>query len=194
MDPTARVIFNFDQSRKVIQAAMDQVAEDVARGARLLQDALLEQGKLLICGNGGSAADAQHFSAELVNRFELDRPGLPGIALTTDASALTSIANDYSYEDVFARQVRALGQPRDVLVVISTSGMSGNLSRAVIAAHERGMHCVALNGRDGGKLSELLGPGDVNIVVPGPSTARIQEVHGIIIHCLCDLIDSHLLG
>jgi D-sedoheptulose 7-phosphate isomerase len=157
-------------------------------------DSLLSEGKILVCGNGGSAADAQHFSAELLNRFERERPGLPAFALTTDASTLTSIANDYHFDDVFAKQVRALGKSGDVLLAITTSGNSPNVIRAVRAAHERGMICVALNGRSGGKLTSELQAADINLCVAGASTARIQEVHGIIIHCLCDLIDFQLLG
>jgi len=155
---------------------------------------LLNDHKVLVCGNGGSAADAQHFSAELLNRFERERPGLPAISLTTDSSTLTSIANDYHFDDVFAKQVRALGQPGDVLLGITTSGNSPNILRAVQAAHERDMLVIALNGRNGGELGNLLRGDDVNICVHGPTTARIQEVHGLIIHCLCDLIDYQLLG
>jgi D-sedoheptulose 7-phosphate isomerase len=156
--------------------------------------ALLTDRKILVCGNGGSAADAQHFSAELLNRFERERPGLPAISLTTDTSTLTAIANDYHFDDIFAKQVRALGQSGDVLLGITTSGNSRNVIRAVEAAHERDMICVALNGREGGEMTTVLTGNDVNICVPGSSTARIQEVHGIAIHCLCDLIDYQLLG
>ena len=154
----------------------------------------MSERKILVCGNGGSAADAQHFSAELLNRFERERPGLPAISLTTDTSTLTSIANDYHFDDIFAKQVRALGKSGDVLLGITTSGNSPNVIRAVKAAHEREMTCVALNGRSGGKLTGDLRETDVNLCVAGASTARIQEVHGIIIHCLCDLIDFQLLG
>jgi D-sedoheptulose 7-phosphate isomerase len=156
--------------------------------------ALLTDRKILACGNGGSAADAQHFSAELLNRFERERPGLPAISLTTDTSTITSIANDYTFDDIFAKQVRALGQSGDVLLGITTSGNSRNVIRAVEAAHERDITCVALNGREGGEITAVLAGQDVNICVPGASTARIQEVHGIVIHCLCDLIDYQLLG
>lgn len=166
----------------------------VTKAAVVMADALLNERKILVCGNGGSAADAQHFSAEMLNRFERERPGLPALALTTDSSTLTSIGNDYRFEDIFAKQVRALGQPGDVLLAISTSGNSANINLAVDAAHERGMACVALNGRNGGRLTAMLADGDVDICVAGPSTARIQEVHGIVIHCLCDLIDYQLLG
>ena len=166
----------------------------IARGAQVLISALLNDRKILACGNGGSAADAQHFSSELLNRFEVERPGLPAVALTTDSSTITSIANDYNFEDIFAKQVRALGQPGDVLLAISTSGNSANVIRAVQAAHERDMSVVALTGREGGEMTTLMHNGDVNICVPGSSTARIQETHIIAIHCLCDLIDAQLLG
>jgi D-sedoheptulose 7-phosphate isomerase len=162
--------------------------------ATLMIQALLSDRKILACGNGGSAADAQHFSSELLNRFERDRPGLPAIALSTDTSALTSIANDYDFDEVFAKPVRALGQPGDVLLAITTSGNSPNVLRAVEAAHERNMAVVALNGREGGELASMLTGNDVNLCVRAHSTARIQEVHGLVIHCLCDLIDYQLLG
>jgi len=155
---------------------------------------LQQDGKILSCGNGGSAADAQHFSAELLNRFEKERPGLAAMALTTDSSTLTSIANDYDYDQVFSKQVRALGHAGDVLLAISTSGNSRNVLAAVEAAHESQMAVVALSGRNGGKMSEVLAPGDIHICVPAQSTARIQEVHLLTLHCLCDAIDCLLLG
>lgn len=196
-DPTtliARVRNNFEQSIQTTSEIMDELAPMIAAAAVQISNALLSEHKILVCGNGGSAADAQHFSAEMLNRFERERPGLPAIALTADSSTLTSISNDYRFEDIFAKQVRALGQPGDVLLAISTSGNSANVNVAVEAAHERGMTCITLNGRDGGALSSVLSGDDVDICVPGPSTARIQEVHGIAIHCLCDLIDYQLLG
>ena len=159
-----------------------------------MSEALLADCKILSCGNGGSAADAQHFSSELLNRFEMERPGLPAMALTTDASTVTSISNDYSYEEIFSKQVRALGKPGDVLLGISTSGNSENVIRAINAAHERGMKVVALSGRDGGRMADMFAEGDVEIRVPATRTARIQEVHLLAIHCLCDLIDTTLLG
>ncbi|MFQ5935180.1 MAG: phosphoheptose isomerase [Acidiferrobacterales bacterium] len=191
---TARVKNNFEESVKTTRGVMDELAPIISTAAAVMANALLNERKIFACGNGGSAADAQHFSAEMLNRFERERPGLPAIALTTDASTLTSIGNDYRFEDIFAKQVRALGQPGDVLLAISTSGNSANINLAVDAAHERGMRCVALNGRNGGKLTSLLTASDVDIRVSGTSTARIQEVHGIVIHCLCDLIDYQLLG
>jgi D-sedoheptulose 7-phosphate isomerase len=141
-----------------------------------------------------SDLDAQHFAAEMINRFERERPGLPAIALTTDSSTLTSIANDYQFSEVFSRQVQALGQPGDLLLVITTSGRSPNLVAAVDAAHDKDMGVIALTGRDGGELAQRLGPADVEIRVPSDSTARVQEVHILVIHCLCDLVDEQLLG
>src|SRR5690606_38302189 len=161
---------------------------------RIMARSLQQEGKILTCGNGGSAADAQHFSSELLNRFEMERPGLPAVALTTDSSTLTSIANDYHYNDIFAKQVRALGQASDVLLAISTSGNSANVVAAVEAAHERDMHVVALTGRDGGQIAPVMDEGDVEIRVPAAVTARIQEVHLLVIHCLCDLIDQYLFN
>ncbi len=194
MDPLTRVRDHFAESIATKQTAADALAESIAAGGRVMSDALLADGKILSCGNGGSTADAQHFSSELLNRFEMERPGLPAMALTTDASTVTSISNDYSYEEIFAKQVRALGKPQDVLLGISTSGESENVIRAINAAHERGMRVVALSGRDGGRMADLFEEGDVEIRVPATRTARIQEVHLLVIHCLCDLIDTTLLG
>jgi D-sedoheptulose 7-phosphate isomerase len=189
-----RVKNNFQESILTTRNCMEDLAPIIAQAAAHMIQALLTDRKILICGNGGSAADAQHFSAELLNRFERERPGLPAISLTTDTSTITAIGNDYHFDDIFSKQVRALGQAGDVLLGISTSGNSRNVIRAIEAAHERSIVCVALNGREGGEITGLLSGQDVNICVPGPSTARIQEVHGIVIHCLCDLIDYQLLG
>lgn len=194
MDPVARVRDHFIESIATKESAVDALAENIAAAGRVMSDSLLADGKILSCGNGGSAADSQHFSSELLNRFEMERPGLPAMALTTDASTVTSISNDYSYEEIFSKQVRALGKPQDVLLGISTSGNSENVIRAISAAHERGMRVVALSGRDGGRMADLFAEGDVEIRVPATRTARIQEVHLLIIHCLCDLIDTTLLG
>ncbi len=194
MDPLTRVRDHFAESIATKQTAADALAESIAAAGRVMSDALLADGKILSCGNGGSAADAQHFSSELLNRFEMERPGLPAMALTTDASTVTSISNDYSFEEIFSKQVRALGRQQDVLLGISTSGNSENVIRAIAAAHERGMKVVALSGRDGGRMAELFEEGDVEIRVPATRTARIQEVHLLVIHCLCDLIDTTLLG
>jgi D-sedoheptulose 7-phosphate isomerase len=155
---------------------------------------ILSGNKILSCGNGGSAGDAQHFSSEMLNRFEMERPGLPAMALTTDTSTLTSIANDYSYELIFSKQVTALGAQGDILLAISTSGNSGNVCQAIEAAHDRGMRIVALTGKNGGQMASLLNMDDVEIRAPSDSTARTQEVHLLVIHCLCDLIDHQLLG
>ena len=194
MSRTDRILWHFDSSVAVLQRNAQRLAPVIEAAALLLIESLRENGKILICGNGGAAADAQHFAAELLNRFEVERRGLAGLALTTDTSTLTSIANDYSFDDVFARQVEALVRPADVLFVIITLGNLRNLLRAVAAARERGIRCVALNGRDGGELTRALTGTDVNILVQGDSTARVQEVHGVIIHCLCDLIDKSLSG
>jgi D-sedoheptulose 7-phosphate isomerase len=155
---------------------------------------LKRDGKILACGNGGSAADSQHFAAEMLNRFEMERPGLAAMALTTDTSTITSIANDYDYDQVFSKQLRALGHAGDLLLAISTSGNSRNVIAAMHAAHESQMSVVALTGRDGGKMAEALRPTDISICVPAQSTARIQEVHLLTLHCLCDAIDCLLMG
>jgi len=189
-----RVLHNFSESVRAANAAAEIVVPAIVTAADVMTQALLSDRKILVCGNGGSAAQAVHFSSEMLNRFETERPGLPAIALSADSSTLTSIANDYRFDDVFAKQVLALGQGGDVLMVLTTSGNSLNILRAVEAARDREMLCVALGGRDGGQLVGLLTDQDVHILVPGPSTARIQEVHMIVIHCLCDLIDAQLLG
>jgi D-sedoheptulose 7-phosphate isomerase len=194
MDPVERIRRHFAESAELMMRSADTLAEAIARAAEIMTQCLLQERKLLICGNGGSAADAQHFSSEMLNRFEMERPGLPALALTTDSSTLTSIANDYQFSEVFAKQIRALGQGGDLLLAISTSGRSANILNAVYAAHERDMTVVALTGRDGGDLPAQLGPDDVEIRVDAYSTSRIQEIHGLIIHCLCDLIDCQLLG
>lgn len=194
MDLVSRVTELFSESAHLKLQCMDALAPPIAAAAQLMVECLKADGKILACGNGGSAADAQHFSAELLNRFEKERPGLAGMALTTDASTITSIANDYAYEQVFSKQVRALGQKNDVLLAISTSGNSKNVIAAIEAAHECGMHVVALTGRDGGRIGELMSGKDVHICVPAQSTARIQEVHILTLHCICDGIDCLLLG
>lgn len=194
MDAESRVRTHFAESIATKQASGDLLSPVIASAGQLMSQTLLNDGKILSCGNGGSAGDSQHFSSELLNRFEMERPGLPAIALTTDTSTLTSIANDYAYEDIFAKQIRALGRQNDLLLAISTSGNSENVCRGIIAAHERGMRVVALTGRDGGRMAGLLADEDVEIRVPATRTARIQEVHLVVIHCLCDLIDTMLLG
>jgi D-sedoheptulose 7-phosphate isomerase len=194
VDLLARIRRQFNDSAQLKLKAVDALAEPIARATEIMVKCLLANGKILACGNGGSAADSQHFSAELLNRFERERPGLAAIALTTDTSTLTSIANDYEFEQVFSKQVSALGQAGDVLLGISTSGNSKNVARAVAAAHEREMRVVALTGRGGGEIGALLTPEDVHICIPHSQTARIQEVHLLTLHCLCDGIDSMLLG
>lgn len=194
MDPQARVTQQFHESIRTKQMALDQLAPAIIQAASMMANCLQNEGKVLSCGNGGSAADAQHFSSELLNRFEMERPGLPAVALTTDSSTITSIANDYDYREIFSKQVRALGQETDILLAISTSGGSANVTAAVEAAHERGMAVVALTGRDGGQIAPLMVTGDIEIRVPATVTARIQEVHLLVIHCLCDLIDQHLFN
>jgi D-sedoheptulose 7-phosphate isomerase len=190
----AQVASHFADSAKLKLEAVKVLAEPIARGIELMAGSLRSGGKVLACGNGGSAADAQHFAAELVNRFERERPPLAGLALTTDSSALTSIANDYGYDQVFEKQVRALGRRGDVLLAISTSGNSASVVAAMRAARELGVGVVALTGRGGGKMAEHLGPGDVHVCVPHERTMRIQEAHLLVLHCLCDGIDTLLYG
>ena len=193
MDAESRVREHFTASIRTKTEALEVVTPMVARAGERLADCLAVGGKILVCGNGGSAADSQHFASEMLNRFEMERPGLPAIALTTDSSTLTSIANDYSFDEIFSKQVYALGGEHDVLIAISTSGNSRNIVRAVLAAQERDMSVISLSGRDGGEIANLLTPDDIEIRVPSESTARVQEVHILVIHCLCDLIDAKLL-
>ncbi len=173
---------------------MASLCELIAFASQRIVDALVNDKKVLTCGNGGSAGDAQHFSSEMLNRFERERPSLPAVALTTDTSTLTSIANDYHFDEVFAKQLRALGQSGDILLAYSTSGNSANIVKAVNVAHEKDMLVIALTGKDGGILAGVLNEADIEIRVPSDSTARIQEVHLLISHCLCDLIDHQLFG
>jgi D-sedoheptulose 7-phosphate isomerase len=190
----SRVAAQFADSAKLKLEAAQSLNEPITRAGLLMAQALREGGKVLACGNGGSAADAQHFAAELVNRFEMERPPLAGIALTTDTSGITSIANDYAWLEVFSKQVRAIGRRGDVLLAISTSGNSGNVLEAVKAAHELGLRVVALTGNGGGKMTPLLRADDVLVCVPHKVTARIQEVHLLALHCMCDGIDFDLFG
>ena len=194
IDHLERIRGHFNDSAALKQMAAQTMAAPIARAGAILTDCLFADGKILSCGNGGSAADAQHFAAELVGRFERERPELPAIALTTDSSLMTAVANDYSFEQIFAKQVRALGAKGDVLLAISTSGNSPNVVAAIVAAHERDMRVVALTGKGGGRIGELLAPEDVHLCVPHERTMRIQETHILVIHCLCDAIDCTLLG
>jgi D-sedoheptulose 7-phosphate isomerase len=194
MDHIPRIRQHFADSAQLKRDSVDALAPSVARAATVLTDCLLNDGKVLACGNGGSAADAQHFAAEMVGRFERERPELPAISLVTDTSILSAVANDYAFEQVFAKQVRALGTAGDVLLALSTSGNSANVIAAIESAHDRDMRVIALTGRGGGRIASLLAERDVNLCVPHERTARIQEVHLLMIHCLCDAVDNALLG
>lgn len=189
-----RVAAHFADSAQLKLAAAQALAGPIARAVEAMCASLRAGGKVLACGNGGSAADAQHFAAELVNRFERERPPLAALSLAADSSNLTSIANDYGYEQVFEKQVRALGRTGDVLLAISTSGNSESVLRAMAAARALGLVTVALTGRGGGRMGAALGAGDVHVCVPHERTMRIQEVHLLALHCLCDGIDSLLFG
>lgn len=194
MDLISRISQQFNDSAQTKLKAVEQLAGPIAQAVELMVQCLLNNGKIMACGNGGSAADSQHFAAELLNRFEMERPGLAAMALTTDTSTITSIANDYAYEQIFSKQVRALGRANDVLLAISTSGNSPNVIAAIEAAHECEVRIVALTGKDGGQMGAMLKEGDVHICVPADRTSRIQEVHLLTLHCLCDGIDCMLLG
>jgi len=194
MDLTSRITRHFLDSITVKERSAKELPHSIERAGAAMVESLLRGHKILCCGNGGSAGDAQHFSAELLNRFERERPGMPAIALTTDSSTITAIANDYHYGEIFSKQVLALGQGGDILLAISTSGNSDNIVEAIGAAHERGMIVVALTGRDGGRMAGALREGDIEVRVPSERTARIQEVHLVAIHCLCDYIDTAIFG
>ena len=198
MDPlsplSVRIEQHFLDSIATKQKALQVLVEPIELAVAMMTTALADDHKILACGNGGSAADAQHFAAELVGRFERERPELAALSLATDTSALTAIANDYDYRQVFAKQVRALGRAGDVLFAISTSGNTNNVLAAVQAAHDRGMSVVALTGKKGGKMRDVLSPDDIHICIPADRTARIQETHLLVLHCLCDGIDYNLLG
>lgn len=194
MDLVARISQQFSDSAQVKLNAVELLASPIAGAIETMVASLRGNRKILACGNGGSAADSQHFAAELLNRFEMERPGLAAMALTTDSSTMTSIANDYDFRQIFSKQVRALGQAGDVLLAISTSGNSPNVVEAIAAAHEQDMRVVALTGKSGGRIGEVLRRDDTHICVPHDRTARIQEVHLLVLHCLCDGIDCLLLG
>jgi D-sedoheptulose 7-phosphate isomerase len=189
-----RIEQQFIDSADLKYQAAQVLSKPIAAAVQALLACFTSGGKVLACGNGGSAADAQHFAAEFVGRFERERPELGAIALTTDSSILTAIANDYDFNQIFVKQVRALGQPGDVMLAISTSGNSANILAAIEAAHEREMTIVAMTGKGGGKIGMALRDTDVHICVPHDRTARIQEVHLLVLHCLCDGVDTQLLG
>lgn len=189
-----RIEQHFIDSADLKYQAAQVLSKPIAAAVQAILACVTNGGKVLICGNGGSAADAQHFAAEFIGRFERERPELAAIALTTDSSILTAIANDYDFNVIFSRQVRALGQPGDVLMAISTSGNSANVLAAIDAAHEREMVVVGLSGRNGGKMTSALRETDVHVCVPHERTARIQEVHLLTLHCICDAVDHQLLG
>ena len=194
MNLTEIIEHNFAESISTKQRTLEKSLNSIALGAQLMTHSLLSGGKILSCGNGGSAGEAQLFSSKMLNRFQMERPGLPAIALSTDTSILTSIANDYSYDQIFSRQIAALGQAEDILFLITTSGNSGNLVSAVETAHKRNMKVIALTGQSGGEVSARLNQEDIEIRVDSDSPIRIQETHLLIIHCLGDLVDSQLLG
>ncbi|MGB1110041.1 MAG: phosphoheptose isomerase [Gammaproteobacteria bacterium] len=194
MNLQQRIVEAFEASIETKTRSLPLLGDPIMASAEIITQALLSENKVLSCGNGGSAGDAQHFSSEMLNRFEMERPGLPAMALTTDTSTITSIANDYAYDQIFSKQVRALGQAGDVLLAISTSGNSANVLEAIRSAHERDMSVIALTGKDGGAIAGMLGGADIEIRVPSDSTARIQEVHLLVIHSLCDLIDHMIFG
>jgi D-sedoheptulose 7-phosphate isomerase len=194
MDLTAHLKQHFDEGIELRRKMAETMPAAIARAGTSLAEALKAGRKVLACGNGGSAADSQHFAAEIVGRFERERPGMPAIALTVDTSALTAIANDYDWASVFARQVHALGQAGDVLLAISTSGNSNNVIEAIKAAHEKNMVVIALTGRDGGAMAKMLAPTDHHLNVAHPRTMRVQEIHLLAIHCLCEVVDNVLLG
>lgn len=189
-----RILAHFHESAELKTKAAEVLAQPIAQAVELMFAALSNGNKILACGNGGSAADCQHFAAELVGRFERERLPLPALALTTDTSILTAVSNDYSYQDIFSKQVQAFGQSGDVLLALSTSGNSANVLTAIDAALERDMRIVALTGKGGGAIAKRLTDADVHICVPHDRTARIQEVHLLTIHCLCDGIDVALFG
>lgn len=192
--PDERILAHFNNSIETKQKARDVLAGPVLEAAQLMVSTLRNGGKILTCGNGGSAGDAQHFSSELLNRYEMERPPLAAVALTTDTGTLTAISNDYSYSEVFSKQLKALGNAGDILLAFSTSGNSGNVIEAMKVAHDKDMRIIAMTGKDGGKMAPLMGDNDIELRVPASVTARIQEVHLVLIHCLCDLIDQFMFG
>lgn len=193
-NPQDRIEQLFHDSIEAKQKAVQALPPLIHQGGQIMVNALLSEGKVLTCGNGGSAGTAQHFASKLLNRFERERPSLPALALTADSLTITSISNDYSYNDIFSKQIRALGNPGDVLLAISTSGNSGNSVQAIQTAHDRDMQVVALTGCDGGNMARILTPEDIEIRVPSQTLSRIQEIHILVTHALCDLIDNEIFG
>jgi len=189
-----RIKNNFSDSIQTKISTADTILPEIRYASQKVVQCLLDGHKILSCGNGGSACDALHFSGEMLNRFKHERPGLPAIALTADICTLTAISNDYNYADIFSKQIRALGQPGDILLAITTSGNSANIINAIKAAQDRQLFVIALTGHDGGKIAGLLGENDVEVRVPAYDTARIQETHLLIIHCICDVVDNQLFG
>jgi D-sedoheptulose 7-phosphate isomerase len=194
MEPIDRVRDNFKENIDLNMKTFDVLAQSIIQAVQVMTDCLLDEKKVLSCGNGGSAAEALRFTGLMLNRFEMERPGLPAIALSANSASLTSIADDYQFADIFSKQIRAVGQPGDVLVAIRPSGESHNIIHAIDAAHEREMNIIAITGREGGQLADLIQRNDVELRVPSWSTARIQEMHTLIVNCLCDLLDHQLLG
>jgi D-sedoheptulose 7-phosphate isomerase len=194
MDHLERISENFKLTIELAIKAGEVLGPKIVQASEVMTLCLLNERKILSCGNGGSAAEAQRFSGIMLNRFNMERPGLPAIALTTDTSTITSIANDYQYADIFSKQIRALGQSGDILLVFSSSGESHNIIHAIDAAHEREMYIIALTGREGGQIADIMHENDIELRVPSWSTAKIHEFHLLIVNCLCDLIDHQLLG
>lgn len=192
MEDRVRHLFGVSIEAKI--AVADNLSGEIAKAGLRLVNCLLNDGRLFLCGNGGSAANCLHFTAAMLNHFEVERPPLPVMALSTDISVLTAVTNEGHYEQIFARQIQALGQEGDVLLALSTTGNSANVLQAVNAANDRGMDTIALSGRDGGVLANHLGPEDIELRVPGDTAARIRETHLFILHCFCDLIDQSLFG
>lgn len=194
MDTFSRVHENFKEGIEIKIKSSQLLAPIIVKAAELITSCLMHERKVLCCGNGSSAAEAQRFCGLMMNRYEIERPGLPAIALTTDSSSITSIADDYQYADIFSKQIRALGQPGDILLVISASGESHNIIHAIDAGHDREMVVIALTGQEGGQITDLMQTQDVELRVPSWSVPRIHEVHTVIINCICDLVDHQLLG
>ena len=194
MDLTAHLRQHFQEGIELRQRMAETLPAEIVKAGTALAAAMRNGNKALACGNGGSAADSQHFAAEMVGRFERERPGMPAIALTVDTSALTAIANDYDFDSVFSKQVQALGQAGDVLLAISTSGNSRNVIKAMEAAHDKRMSVIALTGKDGGAMGRMLRPGDFHLNVAHPRTMRVQEIHLLVIHSLCEVVDNLIHG